>query len=145
MNSTEQAKQFIELFSEVYKYYHQTWDSKKEMPTAEASAIMLHLTRTGPLTISESAKHFKRSLSAMSEIYTRMIAQGWLEKKCNPQDKRTKYIWISKKGEKALKKASSALDFERVACAMEKLNYKQIQNVLKGLSDLINVGGNNEM
>lgn len=139
MNNQQVAQQFTDLFAEVYKTFHQTWKNKKEMPSLEASAIMLHLTRSGPLTISEAATHFHRSLSAMSEVISRMIKQGWLEKQCDPVDRRTKYIWITAKGEATLKKSSNALDHQRVLKAIERLDHKTKRELLSSLTQLLSI------
>ncbi|MBF0360970.1 MAG: MarR family transcriptional regulator [Oligoflexia bacterium] len=133
----KESKEFVTFYCKIYKRFHQYWDKNEQIPSPEASAILLHLSDSGPLTILEASKHFKRSKSAMSEIVARMLKQGWIERVVNQDDRRVKYIWISPKGEETLSKASAPLDLKRLDDAFKGLEKKIIQNMFDAFEQLL--------
>ena len=62
------ALRFTELYRSIYDRFHRRDRADCYRLTPESRGILVHLDRSGPLTVMEAAKHFDRSQSAMSEL-----------------------------------------------------------------------------
>ncbi len=65
--ASEAARQFGELFPEVYLRFHRRDGKRAELANASKS-VLQHLTLSGPLTIGEMGRHLDRAQSVISEI-----------------------------------------------------------------------------
>src|SRR3954463_14588173 len=63
----EAARQLGELFPAVYLALHRR-DGKRRPLAAASSAVLQHLTLTGPVRVGELARHLGRAQSVVSEI-----------------------------------------------------------------------------
>ena len=68
------------MFPETYRCFYRRQDPRKWRPSPETIAVLEHLAVSGPLTVTEAARHFDRSQSAMSEMFDRIIALDLLKR-----------------------------------------------------------------
>ena len=81
------ARTFGQMFEQVYLRFHRR-DERRSALSGTARAVLLHLARTGPLTVTEAARHLDRAQSVVSEIVNHLEAKGLLERQSDPDDRR---------------------------------------------------------
>jgi DNA-binding MarR family transcriptional regulator len=137
MVDSNPAQEFMELYRSIYKYLHVVRDKNEHYPSAEALAVMGHLILSGPLTVSEAAKHFKRAQSAMSELIDRLQANGYLDRVQDSRDKRRTLIWLTPAGHRAYEQVQEVLDRKLLTDSLNRLSDKDRNNLLQGLQALV--------
>src|SRR5262245_11099486 len=92
------ATAVAELFPAIYLRFH----VRRKKPTSRldqtATAVLLHLESTGPLTIGEASKHLDRAQSVVSEIVSRLERQGLVERMRDERDRRRTLVWLTPTG-----------------------------------------------
>ena len=76
MSPDEAARLIGELYPAVYHRLQSRWGKGERRPTAETLAVLTHLERAGPLTVTEAARHFRRAQRS-----ARWLSQ-WLLGRC---------------------------------------------------------------
>ncbi len=102
--------------------------------------VLLHLADSGPLTVTEAAKHLERSQSAMSEIINRLTARGLLSRVNDERDRRRTLVWLTPAGERVLDEARQVLSPQLLLRAMQRLTPKQRSQLVKLMTDLLAKG-----
>jgi DNA-binding MarR family transcriptional regulator len=77
-----------------------------DLPTTEGH-LLTYLMPYGPCPVSELVRVFGLKHSTMTSILDRLEAQGILHRTENPNDRRSLLIGLTKKGEKAAKRANA--------------------------------------
>ncbi len=77
------AQAFGRMFEQTYLRFHRR-DERRSALSGTARAALLHLARTGPLTVTEAARHLDRAQSVVSDIVTHLEAKGLLERQPDP-------------------------------------------------------------
>jgi DNA-binding MarR family transcriptional regulator len=132
------SRAFCELFPTVYVAFCQRHDRKSKMRlTPQQDAALQHLTRSGPLTIGEMARHFARSQSAVSEIVSGLEAKGLLERMRDQRDRRRTLVWLTEGAREVLARRAEVLDPARVERAMTKLPLRQRTALVEGMRALV--------
>ena len=106
-------------------------------PTPEALAILNHLAQSGPLTVSEGMRHFRRSQSAMSEIVTRLETRGLVERMPDERDRRRILFWLTSRGREVLAESAQILSPPLLSEALEQMDIEQRQALIDGLQALL--------
>ena len=108
------------------------------MPSPETMALLEHLSRSGPLTVMEAARHFSRSQSAMSEILARAERRGLVEKYPDERDRRRHLAWLTPDGIDTLNRLTKVLSEERLERALETLDEGDRTRLIGALREFLN-------
>src|SRR6185436_19052104 len=81
------AREFAQLFPAFYLRFHRR-TGKRGVLTAQSAAVLSHLMLTGPLTVTEAARHMNRAQSVMSEIVNGLERKGLLARMVDERDRR---------------------------------------------------------
>lgn len=93
MEPQEFARNFGQLYRELYHRAVRRIDDGRDAPAAETIALLLHLSQAGPMTLSELSRHFGRALSTLSTKIAAQEAQGLLARQRDDADGRRALIW----------------------------------------------------
>ncbi len=140
MDAEHAAHQFVALFHQLFLRFHSRDDPGDYLPSPETIAILEHLARTGPLTVGEAARHFRRSQSTISEIVARLESRGLLERMADRRDRRRTLVWLTAEGQRVLAKAQRVLDFQRLKTAWASWEPTRRSELLERLEELLQPG-----
>jgi MarR family transcriptional regulator, organic hydroperoxide resistance regulator len=109
--------------------------------SARDSEILVHLSTTTPLTLSELAVHMDLSRSTLSEALTKLHALGYIVKAPHGgRDRRHIGLMLAKKGIAAVR-AASVLDGRRLRAVLSTLSKTEVAAVIGGLETLARACG----
>jgi DNA-binding MarR family transcriptional regulator len=131
------AHEFGALYRELYRLAVRRVDDAREVMSAETTALLLHLSQTGPLTLSELARHLDRAPSTLSAKVSELESRGLLARQRDEQDSRRAQLWLSPKGRRALLAAVEVLDSEKLAAAAQAMDVTHQTQLLEGLRALL--------
>jgi len=131
-----QAERFADLFGAVYLAFHRR-DAPRSELTGASRAVLTHLALAGPLTVGEATGHLQRAQSVVSEIVDRLESHGLLERETDPDDRRRTLVWLTEAGHELLRDDRRVLSAEHVERAVAALPADQVEDMLAGLSMLI--------
>ena len=131
------TEELIHAFGQMYLLFYRRRDPRAHRPSAESLAVLEHLAGTGPLTVTEAARHFDRSQSAMSEILERMIQRGVLDRIADERDRRRHLIWLTEKGRDLLAEERQVLSAELVERALGEMTERERESLDAGLRALL--------
>lgn len=137
MESDEFARQFSQLYRELYRLAVRRIDSGRERLSPETTALLLHLAQGGPMTLSELSRHFDRALSTLSVKVADLEGQGLLARQRDSLDARRALIWLSPAGRQELLDALEVLDTRTLAAAAEQIGVAERKQLLDCLRVLI--------
>jgi DNA-binding MarR family transcriptional regulator len=137
MDAQAFARDFGDLYRQLYQRAVRRIDDAREAPSAETTALLLHLAQAGPMTLSELARHFDRALSTLSAKVSALETQGLLARQRDDTDARRALIWLSPAGRSHLLEALEVLDRTLLATAAQALRPEQRSALLAGLHTLI--------
>jgi len=137
MHIREASEEFSRCYGEIYMRFYRRVPVGEYVPTPETLAVLRHLTDTGPLTVTEAARHFERSQSAMSEILDRMEGRKLLERYRDTRDRRRVLVWLTPHGQAVLRDHVHPLSVEALAEALAGLGPGQRDALLAGMQALI--------
>lgn len=115
------AERYDELFRAVYLLFHRRDGRRSELPNA-SRAVLTHLDRTGPLTVSEAARHLDRAQSVVSEIVDGLERRGLLERERDPTDRRRTLVWLTDAGLECLQRDRDVLGLDTLTEAFGRLD-----------------------
>ena len=137
MDSQAFAREFGALYREPYRLAVRRVDDGREVLSAETTALLLHLSQTGPQTLSELTQHLDRSPSTLSAKVTELESHGLLARQRDEDDARRALIWMSPQGRAALLEALEVLDASVLANAADRIEPQQLDQLLTGLRAFI--------
>ena len=137
MDAQAFARDFGELYRQLYQRAVRRIDDARDAPSAETTALLLHLAQAGPMTLSELSRHFDRALSTLSAKVNALQAQGLLARQRDEADARRALIWLSPSGREHLLQALEVLDRTLLATAAQALSSEQRSALLAALQSLI--------
>ncbi len=132
MNSDDFTTRFEALYRETYLRMVRRIADKRARLSPETTGLLMHLTATGPVTLSELARHTDRAQSTMSEMVSSLTKKGLLEVDPDPEDRRRHLIWLSPDGQEALSEAMKVLDGDKLAQAASALTAEE-REIFTGL------------
>ncbi|MEJ2036824.1 MAG: MarR family winged helix-turn-helix transcriptional regulator, partial [Maritimibacter sp.] len=125
MDQSDFASRFESLYRETYLRAVRRITDKRARLSPETSGLLMHLTATGPVTLTELARHTNRAQSTMSEMVAGLTRKGLLEVDPDPDDGRRHLIWLSAEGQTALTEALNVLDPAMLARGAEGLSAEE--------------------
>lgn len=132
----DDAARFAELFPAVYLRAHARQD-KADRVTPEMWAILTHLAMSGPLTVTEAARHFGRAQSVISETVTALEQRGLLERASDARDRRRTLVWLTERAHETMKRSRSVLDEARLARAMARMSEDERRALVTSMEALV--------
>ncbi|HSV48613.1 MAG TPA: MarR family transcriptional regulator [Ramlibacter sp.] len=133
------ADEFGQLYRQLYSLAVRRIADGREQLSAETAALLMHLAQSGPLSLSDMARHFDRALSTLSVKVAALEADGLLARQRDDGDARRALIWLSSRGREVLDQAMQVLDARRLSAAAERLSDERREQLLAGLHELIAV------
>lgn len=137
MEPQDFARNFGQLYRELYHRAVRRIDDGRDAPTAETIALLTHLAQAGPMTLSELSRHFDRALSTLSAKIGALEAQGLLARQRDEADARRALIWLSPLGRDHLLEALDVLDATRLTSAAQALSATERDVLVTGMQSLI--------
>jgi DNA-binding MarR family transcriptional regulator len=137
MEPDEFAAGFGQLYQQVYRLAARRIADSREQLSTETTALLLHLAQSGPLSLSEMARHFDRALSTLSVKIAALEAEGLLARQRDDGDARRALVWLSPQGRAVLDQALQVLDAQRLGRAAEELPAERRRQLLDGLRELV--------
>lgn len=121
MDTAQAAERFNERFMETYQRFYRRVRPTAYRPGPEALAVLRHLYRAGPLTVSEAARHFSRSQASTSELISRIESRGLVSRVADERDHRRKLIWLTDEGIEALEQSVRVLSVPKLEHAFQQM------------------------
>ncbi len=137
MDTEELAREFADLYRQIYDRFHRRDSLSDYRMTPESHAVLKHLDRTGPLTVMEASRHFGRSQSAVSELVDRLCARELVERIKDERDRRRTLVWLTPLGLKVLDEFDRVLSVELLEKAMGQLDGGAMSDALIGFRRLL--------
>ncbi len=137
MSDMDEIERFVDLYKSVYSRFHRRVRPDVYRPSVESLAVLRHLSRSGPLTVSEAAAHFERSQSATSEILARLERRGLIERFPDERDRRRTLIWLTKDGLRAHRLAESVLSPRLLEHAFRQMDAADRAKLFEGMRALL--------
>jgi DNA-binding MarR family transcriptional regulator len=136
--SMDVAQEIVALWPAIYLPLHARTEprARQYRPTPESLGVLLHLAASGPLTVTESARHMRRAQSVMSDIVTRLERRGLLERMRDERDRRRVLVWLTPKGHATLAREQRVLDEALVGRAIERMSPRDRSRLLAGMRAL---------
>ncbi|MBI3775326.1 MAG: MarR family transcriptional regulator [Gammaproteobacteria bacterium] len=137
MKHIELAQEIATLYPAIYQRLHARWEKHEHRPAPETLAVLTHLELSGPLTVTEAARHFKRAQSAMSELIDRLQAHSYVDRIRDARDRRRILVWITEAGLDSLKRSRQVLDVNLLAQSIERMSPQDRHCLVDGLRALV--------
>ncbi len=131
MDQSDFASRFESLYRETYLRAVRRITDKRARLSPETSGLLMHLTATGPVTLTELSRHTNRAQSTMSEMVAGLTRKGLLEVDPDPDDGRRHLIWLSAEGQTALTEALNVLDPAMLARGAEGLSAEERETFIE--------------
>lgn len=141
MDASTAATSFSRLFGSLYLRLYQRMDPRVWRPSQEAVLVLQHLAGTGPLTVTEAARHFDRSQAAMSELVARLIRRGLLATMTDERDRRRHLVWLTDEGHDMVRRMSQVLSPELLEAAFERMAPQHRAQLIENLRRLLEATG----
>jgi DNA-binding MarR family transcriptional regulator len=132
----DDPERVIELYRAIYSRLHAR-SAPGEHASAESTAVMQHLERTGPLTIAEASAHFRRAQSATSELVLRLERRGLVERMRDARDRRRTLVWLTPRGLQLLRRQEQVLSRELTARALAAMPARDRARLIAGMRALV--------
>jgi DNA-binding MarR family transcriptional regulator len=130
------AAEFAQAFPAVFLRFHVRRAKRSEL-SARARGLLEHLALSGPLTVTEAARHMNRAQSAMSEMLLALERQHWLTRFPDARDRRRTLVWLTEAGQQRLAADRRVLDTERLSLALAGMSPSERKQLLVGMRALL--------
>jgi DNA-binding MarR family transcriptional regulator len=130
------AGEFAELFPAAYLRFHVRRAKRSEL-SAQARGVLAHLALSGPLTVTEAARHMNRAQSVMSEILSGLERKQWVMRFADARDRRRTLVCLTEAGEARLAADRRVLDSERLAQAVAAMTPSERKQLIGGMRALV--------
>ncbi len=130
------AAAYAALFPAVFVRFHRRAEKKRGL-TGASRAVLMHLAQSGPLTVTECAKHLGRAQSVMSEIIDQLEAKQILARVRDEDDRRRVVVWLTDEGRRTLTDDQQVLSFSALEAAMKNMKPRDRDMLLQGTRALI--------
>src|SRR3982751_3259121 len=91
------AREVVALWPAIYLPLHTRTEprARRYRPTPEALGVLTHLASSGPLPLTDAARHMRGAQSVISDIVTRLERRGLLESMRDERDRRRVLVWLT--------------------------------------------------
>jgi len=134
------AAELGELFPAIYLRFHERRPKRAVRFTPQMWAVVQHLALSGPLTVTEAARHMDRAQSVMSATIDALVARGVLERMRDARDRRRTLVWLTDAGHEAIQAGRRVLSHERLTDALRELTAAERRGLLDGMRALLGGG-----
>jgi DNA-binding MarR family transcriptional regulator len=134
-DSVTAAAEFAELFPATYLRFHVRRAKRSEL-SAQSRGVLEHLALSGPLTVTEAARHMNRAQSVMSEIFSALEKKHLLLRYPDARDGRRTLVWLTEAGQARLAADRQVLDTDRLARALSLMTPSERKQLLSGMRAL---------
>jgi len=131
MDAREAAREFADLYSTIYGLLYRRRDPRAWRPSGETLAMLQHLRDSGPLTVTEAARHFDRSQAAISERIEGLVERGLLDRIQDERDRRRHFVWLTEAGEELLRSEFEVLSSESLTGALQRLPPEERESLIR--------------
>jgi DNA-binding MarR family transcriptional regulator len=138
-DATAAARTYAELFPAVYLCFHRRDGKRRELSSA-SRGFLLHLARTGPLTVGECARHLGRAQSVVSEIVDQLEGNGLLARVRDDADRRRTLVWLTDEGRARIAGEQEVLSAAALERAMAAMTPRARAMLIEGTRALIEAG-----
>jgi DNA-binding MarR family transcriptional regulator len=135
-NAASAAAEFAELFPAAYLRFHVRRAKRSEL-SAASRGLLTHLSLSGPLTVSEAARHLNRSQSVISEMLLALERQQWIVRFRDARDRRRTLVWLSEAGQERLAADRRVLDPAPLTRALAAMSATERKQLLTGMRALL--------
>ena len=142
--ATRQHASSKEYYKRIYDRFYRRVKPESYRPGRESLAVLRHLSRTGPLTVTEAAQHFSRSQASTSEVFARLEKRGLLARVVDSQDRRRTLVWLTKTGLNVLDDSSQVLSRAKLERAFQQLSDTERHSVVQCLEALLQTETHNQ-
>lgn len=132
-----QVDAVAELYPALYLRLHRRRPKQGLRPDGQMLAVLGHLSMTGPLTVTEAARHMDRAQSVMSELVDRLQRHGLAERMPDARDRRRVLVWLTPAGEQVLREEGEVLSRERLRAALRTLPAEDRRALVRGMRALV--------
>jgi DNA-binding MarR family transcriptional regulator len=133
---TAAARAFADLFTTVFQVFHRR-GPKRSLLTPQGWAVLQHLAMSGPLTVTEAARHMGRAQSVMSEMIDHLQSKGLLARMRDARDGRRVLVWLTDAGRSQLASEREVLSVEHLERAFSELPAQNREQLLRSLQMLL--------
>lgn len=137
-DASKDALEFAELFPTLYLRFHRRGRVQPEVGP-QAWAVLQHLAWSGPLTVTEAAKHMQRAQSVMSEIFEALEDKALVMRMPDARDRRRALVWLTDAGQDLLERERQVLSLELLEPALQRLSTEKRRGLLEGMRALSEV------
>lgn len=137
MRRIKVAQEIAMLYPMIYQRLHARRRKEEQRLSPETVAMLAHLELSGPLTVTEAARHFQRAQSAMSELIDRLQAHGHVERIRDARDRRRTLVWMTEAGIDSLRRSRQVLDGDLLERCMERMSTRDGRCLVVGLRALV--------
>lgn len=130
------ATEFAELFPAVYLSFHVRRKKRAEL-SARALGVLEHLALSGPLTVTEAARHMDRAQSVMSDMITALEAKKLVTRFADTRDRRRTLVWLTEAGQRRLIDDRRVLDPALLTHALSAMTADERRQLLSGTRALV--------
>lgn len=130
------AAEFAELFPAAYLRFHVRRAKRSEL-SVQSRGVLAHLALSGPLTVTEAARHMNRAQSVMSEILAGLERKQWIMRFADERDRRRTLVCLSEAGEARLAADRRVLDEARLATAVTAMTPNERKQLVNGMRALV--------
>jgi len=134
---SEAARQYAELFPQVYRALCRIQHLADSKITPQGWALLQRLEYTGPLTVQELTGMLGRAQSAVSEMVAGLVRAGRLRRVKDPDDRRRTLVWLTDAGLEFLHRQRDVLDRERLTLALAKMSARERRALLDATRGLL--------
>lgn len=137
MESKDAAHRVGELYRAIYDRFHRRVRPEVYSPSPESLGVLEHLSRVGPLTVMEAARHFDRAQSAMSEIFGRLERRALVARMPDERDRRRSLVWLTEEGRAVLRRARQVLSERLLHEALRQIEPGERVRIVEALEALL--------
>ena len=130
------AAEFAELFPAAYLRFHVRRAKRSEL-SAQSRGVLAHLALSGPLTVTEAARHMNRAQSVMSEMLLSLERKQWVMRFPDARDRRRTLVWLTEAGQERLAADNRVLDTDRLSLALSAMTASERKQLLAGMRALV--------
>jgi DNA-binding MarR family transcriptional regulator len=130
------VRAFAGMFEQTYLRFHRR-DERRSGLSGTSRAVLLHLAHTGPLTVTEAARHLDRAQSVVSDIVTQLEVKGLLERQADPRDRRRTLVWLTPEGFDHLERDREVLAAPLLDRALRAMTTEDRAALLHGFAALL--------
>ncbi|BCL74874.1 MarR family transcriptional regulator [Jeongeupia sp. HS-3] len=119
----------------IYRFFMEERDQLAKLDLGQNSRIIEMMYRVGPITQSELGQILNFEKSWISRMVDQLVAEGWVERTPNPQDRRSKILILTEAGQAHAREIGVMFDAHSRQ-VLDRLDEAGLANVLRAMTHL---------